>query len=37
VINGTTYNGINDYNTQANNEQLALDPTTPQDALLAAA
>lgn len=32
-INGTTYNGINDYNTKANNQQLALDPTTPQDAL----
>ena len=25
---------LNDYNTQANNQQLALDPTTPQDALL---
>ncbi|BCA53248.1 hypothetical protein W02_03880 [Nitrospira sp. KM1] len=34
VINGTTYNGINDYNTQANNQQLALDPATPQEALL---
>jgi hypothetical protein len=34
VINGKNYNGINDYNTQANNQQLALDPTTPQDALL---
>ncbi len=34
VINGTTFNGINDYNTQANNQQLALDPTTPQEALL---
>jgi hypothetical protein len=34
VINGTDYNGINDYNTQANNQQLALDPTTPQEALL---
>ena len=28
------YNGVNDYNTQANNQQLALDPTTPQEALL---
>ena len=34
VVNGTTYNGVNDYNTQANNQQLALDPTTPEDALL---
>ena len=34
VINGTNYNGINDYNTQANNQQLALDPNTPQEALL---
>lgn len=34
VINGTSYNGVNDYNTQANNQQLGLDPTTPQEALL---
>ncbi len=34
VINGTNYNGINDYNTQANNQQLLLDPSAPQDALL---
>jgi type II secretion system (T2SS) protein G len=34
VINGTNYNGVNDYNTQANNQQLALDPNTPQEALL---
>jgi hypothetical protein len=34
VINGTTFAGINDYNTQANNQQLALDPSTPQEALL---
>ena len=34
VIDGKNYNGINDYNTQANNQQLALDPTTPSDALL---
>src|SRR5260221_9118129 len=34
VVNGVNYNGINDYNTQANNQQLALDPTTPQEALL---
>ena len=34
IVNGTTYNGVNDYNTQANNQQLALDPTTPEDALL---
>lgn len=34
VINGTTYAGINDYNTQANSQQLALDPATPQEALL---
>ena len=33
-INGITYNGINGYNTAANNQQLALDPTTPQEALL---
>ena len=33
-INGTAYNGINDYNTQSNNQQLALDPTTPTEALL---
>jgi hypothetical protein len=34
VVNGINYNGVNDYNTQANNQQLALDPTTPQEALL---
>jgi len=34
VINGTTYNGVNDYNTQANTQQLALDPNTPAEALL---
>lgn len=34
VINGTSYNGINGYNTDTNNRQLALDPTTPQDGLL---
>jgi len=34
VINGNNYNGINDYNTQANNQQLALDTNTPQEALL---
>ncbi len=34
VINAVNYNGINDYNTQANNQQLALDPSTPQEALL---
>jgi hypothetical protein len=34
VINGVSYNGVNDYNTQANNQQLALDPATPQEALL---
>jgi hypothetical protein len=34
VINGTNYNGINDYNTKSNTQQLALDPTTPQEALL---
>jgi hypothetical protein len=34
IINGITYAGINDYNTQANGQQLALDPTTPQEALL---
>ncbi len=34
TINGTNYNGINDYNTQQNTQMLALDPTTPQDALL---
>jgi hypothetical protein len=34
VVNGVNYNGINDYNTQANNQQLGLDPNTPQEALL---
>ena len=34
VIDGVNYNGINDYNTQSNNQQLLLDPTTPQEALL---
>ena len=34
VINEQNYNGVNDYNTQANNQQLALDPATPQEALL---
>src|SRR5439155_5111684 len=34
TINGVNYNGINDYNTQSNNQQLLLDPTTPQEALL---
>jgi hypothetical protein len=33
-IAGVTYNGVNDYNNQANAQQLALDPTTPQEALL---
>ena len=34
TINGVNYNGINDYNTQSNNQQLLLDPATPQEALL---
>lgn len=34
VINGVDYNGVNDYNSQANAQQLALDPNTPLDALL---
>jgi type II secretion system (T2SS) protein G len=34
TINGVNYNGINDYNTQSNAQQLLLDPTTPQEALL---
>jgi hypothetical protein len=34
IIGGANYNGINDYNTQSNNQQLLLDPTTPQEALL---
>jgi hypothetical protein len=34
VINGTSFAGINDYNTKANAQQLALDPSTPQEALL---
>ena len=34
VVNGVTFAGVNGYNTQANNQQLALDPTTPQEALL---
>jgi hypothetical protein len=33
VLNGLNYNGINDYNTQANAQQLILDPNTPQEAL----
>jgi hypothetical protein len=34
VIDGVNYNGINDYNTQSNNQQLLLDPATPPEALL---
>ena len=34
TINGVNYNGINDYNTQTNTQMLAMDPTTPQEALL---
>jgi hypothetical protein len=34
VINGTSYAGVNGYNNAANAQQLALDPTTPQDSLL---
>jgi hypothetical protein len=34
VVNGVNYNGINGYNTEANTQQLALDPTTPQEGLL---
>lgn len=34
TINGVNYNGVNDYNNQANAKQLALDPNTPQEALL---
>jgi len=34
MINGLPYNGVNDYNTHANNDQLALDPNTPLEALL---
>ena len=34
VINGSNYNGINGYNTDTNNRQLALDPTTPEEGLL---
>jgi hypothetical protein len=34
TIDGTNYNGVNDYNTQANTKQLALDPNTPLEALL---
>jgi hypothetical protein len=33
-INGITYNGINGYNTASDSQQLALDPTTPQESLL---
>jgi hypothetical protein len=34
TINGVNYNGINDYNTKSNNQQLLLDSATPQEALL---
>jgi len=34
TINGTNYNGINDYNAKSNAQQLLLDPNTPLDALL---
>jgi hypothetical protein len=34
IIDGVTYAGINDYNTRTNNQQLLLDPSTPQEALL---
>lgn len=34
VIDGVNYNGVNDYNNQANAKQLALDPLTPLEALL---
>lgn len=34
TVNGTAYNGVNDYNTQANAKQLALDPNTSLEALL---
>jgi hypothetical protein len=34
TINGVNYAGVNDYNTQSNNQQLALDPATPLEALL---
>jgi hypothetical protein len=34
TINGAPYSGINGYNTQSNSQQMVLDPTTPQEALL---
>jgi hypothetical protein len=34
VVNGANYNGVNDYNTQANNQQLLVDPNTSQESLL---
>ena len=34
VVNGVNYNGIDGYNSLANTQQLALDPTTPQEGLL---
>jgi hypothetical protein len=34
VVNGTPYAGVNGYNAKANIQQLALDPTTPQESLL---
>jgi type II secretory pathway pseudopilin PulG len=34
VIAAVSYNGVNDYNRQANSKQLLLDPSTPQEALL---
>lgn len=34
TVNGTNYNGVNDYNTKANNQQLLVDPDTPQESLL---
>jgi hypothetical protein len=34
TIGGLPYNGVNDFNNQANTKQLGLDPNTPLEALL---
>jgi Type II secretion system (T2SS), protein G len=34
VVNGMNYNGVNDYNTQSNDQQLIVDPDTQQESLL---
>jgi hypothetical protein len=34
VVDNVSYNGVNGYDSDANTQQLALDPTIPQEALL---